>query len=246
MNVTVLQTCDNSEHLSMLEATSRTAREFCNRQGLAYERFVGIKRGLWPWHAVYNRIYMIKELLDEGYKGWVLYMDADAYVCDLDFPVADYLASHSNSAGIFARVHHSAPYWDVNSGVFFLNADHPLARRLVEDWIDGHESAFSRKEFLINRFPEMDIRLDDQGLLNEMLIANPDWQSALHYESLSLINSIEASFLRHHLRARTPNLEQRIKSIRREVDEIFSMDAKKALAPWWDLKVLLARLKLLN
>ncbi len=230
MNVTVLQTCDNSEYLPMLEATSRTVREFCRRRGLVYECFVGIKRGLWSWHSVYNRIYMIKELLDKDYKGWLLYIDADAYIHDLDFPVVDYLASHGNSAGIFVRVSGSAPYWDVNNGVFFLNTAHPLARSLVEKWICGHEDVFHRKEFLKNEFPDMDLRIDDQGILNEILIANPDWQSALHYESLSLVNSMRASFVRHHLRARTPNLEQRIRSIQREVDEIFSMGATKDAA----------------
>lgn len=219
----MLQTCDNSDYLPMLEATSRTAREFCRRRGFVYERFVGIKRGLWSWHSTYNRIYMINELLNAGCDGWVLYMDADAYIYDLDFPIADYLASHGNSAGIFVRANGSAPYWDVNAGVFFLNTGHPLTRRLVEQWIKGHEAGFHRKEFLLNEWPDTDLRICDQGILNGILIANPGWQSALHYESNLLINSMHATFLRHHLRVMTPNLEQRIKSIQREVDEIFSI-----------------------
>jgi hypothetical protein len=71
-----------------------------------------------------------------------------------------------------------------------------------------------RKPFIerivINKWPDIDMRIDDQGILNEILIANPDWKSVLHYESQSLLNSMHASFLRHHLRAQTPDFEQRI------------------------------------
>jgi len=231
MDVTVLQTCDKSEYLPMLEATSRTAREFCRRHGLAYRNFVGVKRGLWSWHSTYNRIYMIKELIDEGNTGWILYLDADAYVYDLDFAIAGYLAAHAQQAGIFVRVSGVAPYWDVNAGVFLLNAGHPLTQRLVENWISGHEQSFRRPEFLLDEWPHLDLHIEDQGILNEMLIANPDWQHSLHYESLALMNSMQASFLRHHLRAATPDLAQRIKAIQQEVDEVMAKGAAGNMVP---------------
>ena len=225
MDVTVLQTCDNSKYLPIFEATSQAAREFCRRHGLLYRSFIGIKRGLWSWHSTFNRLYMIKELIDEGYTGWILYLDADAYVYDLDFAIASYLATHAQRAGIFVRVSGVAPYWDVNAGVFFLNAGHALTRRLVDSWIAGHEQSFRRPEFLLDEAPDLDLHIDDQGILNEMLIANPDWQYSLHYESLALMNSMHASFLRHHLRAMTPDLAQRIRSIRQEVDEVMAKGA---------------------
>ncbi|MFT4117227.1 hypothetical protein [Bradyrhizobium sp.] len=227
MQVTVLQTSDQSDYLPIFNATSRTAREFCRRQALAYEGFVGVKRGLWSWHSTYNRIYMIKELLDGGYNGWLIYMDADAYIHNLDFPIAGYLATYQTLAGIFVRVSGLAPYWDVNAGVFLLNAGHPLTRKLVETWIAGHESVFARQEFLTDAWPDIDLRIDDQGLLNEMLIANPEWQFSLHYESQALINSMHASFLRHHMRAHTPDLAQRTTAIAGDVEDILSKAAAK-------------------
>ena len=45
--------------------------------------FFGIVRGFHSWQATCNRSGLLKRLIDTGYKGWVCYLDADAFVADL-------------------------------------------------------------------------------------------------------------------------------------------------------------------
>jgi lipopolysaccharide biosynthesis glycosyltransferase len=220
----LIQTSDPVEYAAMLEATSRTTREFCRRHGLEYRNFIGVKQGLWPWHSTYNRLHMMKELLDENHRGWVLYLDADAYIYDLEFSIAEYLEINKQSAMIAVRANSSAEYWDINAGVLLINFDNCLARTIVRDLIRRLEQASQGTEFFLNKWPAPDLLMDDQGILNCAFIENPGWQSAVHYEFQSLMNSMHASFIRHHLRAVTPDLSERIKSIQAEVEYILSAD----------------------
>src|SRR4051794_34277184 len=98
MKAVLIQTSDAVAYAPMLVTTSRTTREFSRRHGLEYRQFVGIKFGQFPWHSTYNRIHMMAELLAEGHQGWVLYLDADAYIYDLDFPIMEYLIENDQFA----------------------------------------------------------------------------------------------------------------------------------------------------
>jgi hypothetical protein len=164
---------------------------------------------------------MMKELMDEGHEGWVLYLDADAYVHDLDFPIVEYLVTNNQAAMIAVRTHSCAEYWDINAGVLFLNFGHPVARAIVRDLIERLTRATQTPEFLANEWPDPDIVLDDQSLLQKILIENPRWQEGVRYEPQTMMNSLHATFIRHHLRAMTSTLSERIKSIQAEVDEVF-------------------------
>src|SRR5581483_1259201 len=121
MKAVLLQTSDAACYASMLAITSRTTREFCRRHELEYRQFVGVKSGSFPWHSTYNRIHMMTELRNELHQGWVLYLDADAYVYDLDFAILDYLRENDRFAAIAVRANSEAEYWDINAGVLFLN-----------------------------------------------------------------------------------------------------------------------------
>jgi hypothetical protein len=222
MKAVLIQTSDPVEYAVMLASTSRTTREFCRRHGLEYRDFVGIKNGFWAWHSTYNRIHMMNELLEEGYGGWLLYLDADAYVFDLEFPIAEYLAAHQQSAMIGVRASAAAEYWDINAGVLFLNLNHSLARTIVQDMNRRLEEAVRGSDFLSDTWPALDLLMDDQGILNCALIQNPEWQSAVHYEHQSLMNSMHASFIRHRLRSNSPDASERLKLIQAEVEDVMS------------------------
>jgi hypothetical protein len=85
-------------YFDMLCLSARANRAYCRRHEIAYQAFVGVKRGFHSWQATYNRIPLLQELVDAGFAGWVLYLDADAYVADLDFDLRLYLADrHSMS-----------------------------------------------------------------------------------------------------------------------------------------------------
>lgn len=134
MTVTLMQTADAIFYYPMLQETARTVRAFCARNGYAYSQFVGIKRGHMPWQASYNRVYMLKEMVDQGAEGWVFYLDADAFIQDLEFDLSAYLQKRSHAAAIFAGYSVSDIPYDINSGGFAVNLSHPIAKAIILDW----------------------------------------------------------------------------------------------------------------
>ena len=227
MRAVLIQTSDAVAYAPMLAATSRTTREFSRRHGMEYRQFVGIKFGQFPWHSTYNRIHMMAELLAEGHRGWVLYLDADAYIYNLDFPVTEYLKDNDSFAAIAVRANSTAEYWDINAGVLFLNFGRDVGRRIAMGLTERFGGASRTPQFTESGWPDPDLLLDDQGLLNSTLIENPAWQEAIKYEPQTLMNSLHASFVRHHLRAITPDLAARLRSIQAEVDEALGRSATR-------------------
>lgn len=219
MKAILFQTADRGIHSTMLDITSSNTRAFCDRHGLGHRTFRGLKRGHWDWHSCFNRLYMFDELLKEGYGGWALYLDADAYVVDLDFPIRDYLHSMNDRAGIIVHSGATPAYWDVNTGVMFLNLKNPIASLMVKDWIMRHEAIFDEAEY---RSRERPAYFGDQRIFQHLLRDNPAWFSALHIESQNLMNSMHATFIRHHIRKMTLDFDDRLAAISRDVDDVMN------------------------
>ena len=78
--IVLLQTSDAHVYAQMLQETARVNKVYCTRHGLEYQGFIGIKRGFHSWQATFNRISLLVELQQAGDTGWVIYLDADAYV----------------------------------------------------------------------------------------------------------------------------------------------------------------------
>ena len=68
MDIICLQTADPVDYYEMLYETSKTVRMYCKDKGIHYHCYIGIKRGYFSWHASFNRIYMVKEILDSGFQ----------------------------------------------------------------------------------------------------------------------------------------------------------------------------------
>jgi hypothetical protein len=97
-----MQTSDPVNYMPLIEITSQTIREFVRRSGHSYQAFFGVRRGFHAWQATFNRIPMLADALANGYEGWVCYVDADAFIYDLDFPLSEYLADKDMFAFIGA------------------------------------------------------------------------------------------------------------------------------------------------
>ena len=93
-----MQTADSREYRAMLEMTAKVNLAYCAAQGMTYESYLGIKRGVAPWQATYNRIFMLNELLDRGFRGWAIFVDADAFVADFSFDLRGYLKRNDGCA----------------------------------------------------------------------------------------------------------------------------------------------------
>jgi hypothetical protein len=220
----LIQTSDKSVYAEMLDVTSRNISTFCRRHDLCYRVFKGLKCGQWDWHSCFNRIYMFDELIAEGHDGWVIYIDADAFIVDLNFPIRQYLDSKSDRAGIVVHSSATPAHWDINDGVMFLNLRIPTAKLIVRDWIRRHEEIFEETEYLS---PDRPTYFGDQRLLQHVLRENPNWFDTLHVETQDLMNSMHASFIRHHIREFTSDFSCRLSKIRQDVDNVmkrFSAD----------------------
>ena len=218
-DIVMMQTADPYRYAAMLAATAPSVTEYCRRFGIRYESYTGVKRGRFSWQATFNRIVMFQELLDRGFDGWAIYLDADAYVYDLGFDLPAYLRGHDRCGAIFATAGVTGEHWDVNAGVAFVNLGHPQGRRLVRAWSDAFAGIGDE------RLRTGDIWFDDdndQALLHEILKRDAAIAAALRVESMDFINSRHARFIRQHLRAQTSNLRKRVATITADVHAVLS------------------------
>ncbi len=218
LELTILQTSDAFKYSRMLRATSRTAIEYARRHGFTYESFVGIKRGFRGAHAAFNRILMLDELIERGWRGWALHMDADAYVHDLDFDLKAYLADKSDHSAIMATIPGETVPWHINSGVLFFNLAHPGAGALVKEW---------KRRFM--EVPDERLRdltsvwdhLNDQTMLYQALDQNPVLREAVLFVDPMLFNHHEARFIRQFLNSLDGDIDSRTAKIEDAVAKVF-------------------------
>lgn len=133
--VLVLQTADPHKYVSLLRASSAVNHQYALKHGYSYQSFVGLYRGQYAWHAAFNRIYLLQDILKEGLYDYVLYLDADAIVVDLSQKVEDLIEDdrlfYMASGGIEGK-----KPWHVNDGVFLFSCRHPMAKQVVDAWAD--------------------------------------------------------------------------------------------------------------
>jgi len=222
MPVTFVQTADPIRYRPMLEMTSATIREYIARHGGNYVSFVGLKRGSHAWQATFNRIVILKSLMDEGLTGWVIYVDADAYIHDLNFDLQAYLADKSGFAMIAAPSGIQPPrWWDVNAGVFAINLGHALGRRIVVEW----NQIFSRiSDEALMLATVWDAIPNDQNLLHEVL-QNIAQEDAIFIDrEPRVLNWGDGSFIRQVVRSASDH-GSRLSSLSRLVADVLGEPA---------------------
>lgn len=220
MNVTFIQSSDNRKYVTMLNATARTILEYCRQHGWSYEAYTGVKRGYWDWQASYNRIFQLQELVDRDFDGWVVHMDADAYIVDLNFDLAAYLADKAKYAAILTPSMATDHYWDINDGICLFNLGNAAGRHLVRRWRERMDEKLSDV-----RLREAELWLDDdsdQDLIQQILMHEPEVAQTVFLQSTDLINSSYASFIRQHLRGYSDTFEERLAAIVRETDAVIA------------------------
>lgn len=205
----MLQTSDEAVYRPFLELTSRINRLYCDRQGIGYEASLGIERGFQPWHATFNRIPMLKRLRDGEFRGWVLYLDADAYVADLSMDIRRFLAARADRSVVGALGHNKA-LSDINAGVVFYNFAHPDTGFILDEWHRLFHAEVT-EEMLGQSASAWDFKPNDQDLLQRVLRENLiDLWAGIGIEERELFNHRDARFVRQILRRDAPRLADRI------------------------------------
>ncbi len=223
--VLLLQTSDPQKYRPMLEITSRTVVEYCSRNNLNCQIYIGICRGNQPWHATFNRIVLLRRLLNSGFSGWVCYLDADAYITDLDFDIRHYLRDKDEIAMVIATDNANAPdrpFWAVNAGTFLINLGNPLGQQIVYQWADRFDDV-SDKELLSPG--EWTLSFDDQGFLSDILRDLPGGAASVLTlrDYPNLINYSRGIFISQILRADHRQLDERERQLRAETDRVLGL-----------------------
>jgi len=217
-DIVFVQTADPVSYLPLLQITSRTIMRYCSRNNLSCQLYIGICRGSRPWHATFNRIVLLRRLLASGFSGWVCYLDADAFIADLDFDVRQYLADKSDTALVAATDQPhvpNRPYWAVNAGTFFINLGNDMGRQIVWDWAEKLEAVSDES---LEKAEEW--AFDDQGLLGRVLQRVPPERIEIHRGEPNLINYSSGLFIRQILRTET--FERRLSQLRSETDRVLA------------------------
>jgi hypothetical protein len=217
MRPLLFQTTDPYEHLAMLVETSRTTREFCRRHGLAYESYVGLKRGYWNWHATYNRIAMFNELLDRGFRGWAIYVDPNAYIAEMDFDILGYLEGKSEFAAVMTPSRAAPNFWDIDAGVLLFNLLRPTARFMIQEWLRRLETI---PDAILMQAQTPIPGANGQALLQRLLAEHRHLWPEIYLESPKLMNSDDGSFIRQPLRAAATSLPERTRDVAVAIDRI--------------------------
>jgi len=174
MKLILLQTSDGFRYKKLLDISSSINQFYCNLRGYIYNSYIGIKRGSSSIHATYNRGYLLKELIDSGYDGWVLYVDADAFVYDLNFDAINYILECGDYDFIAAEASDQiSENWAINAGIFFINLGSNVGKSIVFNLVNVYE-AFVPKEYWDD--PEAGWApsgYDDQNLLYSVLAQVP-------------------------------------------------------------------------
>ena len=227
-DIVCFQTADPYSYYDMLVETARTVRLYCQRHGIRYEAYIGIKRGYFAWQACFNRILILKELIESGFRGWVFYLDADAYIADQNFDLKAYLHDKTDYAAIFVQTGVTKKWWDVNNGVFLLNTASSIGQEICALWlnkfVDLHEDT-------LRLSPAWGDIPHDQDLLHFVFYERQDLHRHLYFESPTLLNSENASFVRQVLRVHVGDLVERRRRVKANVDEVLGESDAAAAMP---------------
>lgn len=213
--IKVFQTCDTENYRELLEISVRSSKVYCQKFGIKFESFMGIKRGYFPWHACFNRIIYLKEQLDQGFSGWIFYLDADVCIFDHSLDVRELLAAYDGDY-LFAPGGLTGEKWDVNDGVFLINLGSDAGRRLVAAWYDNF---MATPDDALRQAADWESVPSDQPRLHDILRDNPDFLARLALLPREVFNNEYASFVRQVLRSNVATMEERVARLRADVEE---------------------------
>ena len=168
MDITVAQTTDPFVYHDLFAITSRINRLSCFRQKLDFLGYIGLRVGRFPWHATYNRILLLDDMVREGYRGWVIYMDADAYIANPDFDLGTFLFERNQYSMIAAP---GGPQeWCVNAGILLLNLNSEFTRAIIAKWNEEFQCQVGHERLLTAEIPWQTGLKNDQELLHQVLM----------------------------------------------------------------------------
>jgi hypothetical protein len=215
-DIVLVQSADPVNYFSLLRTTARINRAFYLKQDIDYSCHHGIIRGFHPWQACYNRVFLLQNLIELGFTGWYIHLDADAWVHDVNFDIRAYLAGCTDNSMIFANSSTRRP-WDVNDGIFLANCAHPDMQDIVRAWKSSVEAVSEDALRAAPNWYDNDTP-GDQSLLHDVLRANEERLTAhIRYEHIRFMNAPTSDVFRQLLRAQQTDPAKRLGHIQHQV-----------------------------
>lgn len=215
--IVLLQSADPVAYAEMLDQSAIANKAYAARHGFGYSLYLGIRRGYFPWHACFNRILILKEMIASGYQGWVFYLDADAYVYDLDFDLRAFLDTAAGTSMVMRPGGESGLVWDINDGAFLIDLSNPAAQRIIDLW---HTNFMATTDDELKVAEEWEAVPSDQPRLQRILAENADLAASLKIVDPQFFNDYQSTFLRQAFRGHGFSIEERIAMIKKDVDVI--------------------------
>ncbi|WP_442680575.1 hypothetical protein ACSBM8_05100 [Sphingomonas sp. ASY06-1R] len=197
------QTAAGSIYEQMVRATETLHRRYCAVNGLDYHTEFGVRRGRFPWQATFNRVEMLGDLLTANFRGWFVYLDADAVIHQLGFDLRRYLGKRKRCAMIAAPG--GAERWNVNAGILFLNFDDPVGREIAVRWRNATHTVVSEQMLQAAATPWQPLPNglefpDDQHLLQMELLRDAELADRVLLEKSGLLSSSNGRFISQYMR----------------------------------------------
>ena len=169
LRILVLQTCDGPNYGPLLDYSQPKHEAYCRKHGYDYMRWDGLKKaqGNYPGFAIFNKIYLLKEILKTTTYDWVVYLDAAAIILDTERPMEEFL--HLNKVMVSSSI--SAEDKNICDISFSLyNMNHPKLQILLDEWQQSFETNLERDKTnqFKNGWPNFK-SYNDLLLLNDIL-----------------------------------------------------------------------------
>lgn len=151
-DIIVIQTSDSARYYPMLLASGQLNRKYCDIDGLQYQAFIGNKKSKHPHHAMYNRIFMLYELIMHNFPGWVIYLDSDAFFFDTSFSFRNFLINLRRQGYVGYFHFENAPtnrdfVMEINSGAFAMDLSSHLVQSVVKAWYTFYTDYYTSEDY---------------------------------------------------------------------------------------------------
>lgn len=191
-DIVILQSSDPVRYTRFLEVAGPYNYQVALSSGMSYSSYIGLKRGSQPYQAIFNRIFMLHELILSGYSGWAVYIDADG-VLNKNYPLKTKLKEiEDQNKYLFVHPPHGpeSEHFDwcsCNTAVFAIDLSRSLSKILVEAWVHFYNF---HPELISDTISWTDT-IHDQWSFNVILCAIDEFKSHIAYAPLENLLTVQ-------------------------------------------------------
>lgn len=213
-SVVIMQTHDGELYEPFFSVTQPANKKYAKKHGYDYWSFVGVIRGQKPWHAAFNRLYMLEMAVQAKQYDWAFYLDNDALIVDHTLNLDVHLKQHCL---IVAAMGGTEAFFDINDGVMLINLRHPKVVFAIKEWRHMYERISTKS--LANE-PDGSFRkygaekYDDQGMLHAVIRQHVHPDSMCVQKGSSVTLNYNGSFVRHVLRGDARSVQDRLQELK--------------------------------